>query len=41
MTQALCNGLALCFDLSILVLLLFLRLVELGGFPISLHYDVA
>ena len=32
MTQALCNGLALCFDLSILVLLLFLRLVELGGF---------
>ena len=32
-TQALCNGVALCFDLSILVLLLFFRLVELGGFP--------
>ncbi len=27
------NGLSLCFELWILVLLLFLRLVELGGYP--------
>jgi hypothetical protein len=42
MAQALCNGLALSFELSILVLLLFLRFVELGeslAVPLRMRSD--
>lgn len=41
MAQALRKGLVLSFELSILVLLLFLRFVEFGGSPARCTADMA